>query len=54
MFTENRIIEYIDEHRNLGSGYVISGHCGVVAYMLLAAVYILNKKKYAVSQFLVG
>ena len=54
MFTENRIIEYIAEHRDLGSGYVISGHYGIVAYMLLAAMYILNKKKYTVSQFLVG
>ena len=54
MFTENLIIEYIAEHRDLGSGYVISGHRGIVAYMMLAAIYILNKKNYAVSQFLVG
>jgi transcriptional regulator with XRE-family HTH domain len=54
MFTENLIIEYIAEHRDLGSGYVISGRCGVVAYMMLAAIYILNKKNYSVSQFLVG
>ena len=54
MFSENRIIEYIAEHRDLGSGYVLSGHYGIVAYMLLAAMYILNKKSYTVSQFRVG
>ena len=54
MFTENLVIEYIAEHRDLGSGYVISGHRGVVAYMIFAAMYILDKKKYTVSQFLVG
>lgn len=54
MFTENLIIEYIAEHRDLGSGYVLSGHYGIVAYMILAATYILNKQSYEISQFLVG
>lgn len=54
MFSENLVIEYIADHRDLGSGYVLSGHYGIVAYMMLAAMYILNKKNYEVSQFLVG
>lgn len=46
MFTENAIIEYISDNRSPIKGYIISSHCGGVAYMLLAAMYILNKKSY--------
>lgn len=54
MFVENRIIEYVDDNRIPNRGYLISGHCGIVAYMMLAAMYILDKKKYTVSQFLIS
>ncbi len=54
MFTENRIIEYLADDRPVNEGYLISGHCGIAAYMLLAAMYILNKHRYTVSQHLVG
>ena len=33
---------------------MICGHCGIAAYMVLTAMYILNKKNYTVSQFLIG
>lgn len=54
MFTENRIIEYVDENRIPVRGYLIGGHCGIAAYMMLTAMYILNKECYTVSQFLVS
>ena len=53
MFTENRVIEYEDCHSSV-PGYLISSHCGVVAYMTLAAMYILNKKVYTASHHLKG
>ncbi len=49
MFVESRIIEYVDDNRSSEIGYLISGHCGIVAYMVLTAMYILNKKRYEVS-----
>lgn len=54
MFTENRIIEYVADNRAPDCGYLISGHCGIAAYMMLTAMFILNKKQYTVSQFLIG
>lgn len=54
LFTENRIIEFVADNRSEERGYLMSGHCGIVAYMVLAAMYILNKKNYTVSQYLVG
>ncbi len=54
LFTENRIIEFVADNRSEDRGYLICGHCGIVAYMVLSAMYILNKKNYTVSQFLVG
>lgn len=33
------------------SGYKISGHCGVAAYMVIAATHILSKKRYSASEF---
>lgn len=54
MFTENRIIEYVADNRAPDRGYLISGHCGIAAYMMLTAMFILNKKPYTVSQFLIG
>lgn len=52
LFIENRIIEFSEDNLPEYKGYIISGHCGIVAYMLLAAMYILNKKKYEISQFI--
>ena len=52
MFTENKIIEYVGDNNKNRAGYIIGGHCGIVAYMLLAAIHILNKKYYATSQYI--
>lgn len=54
LFTENRIIEFLADNRSADQGYLICGHCGIVAYMILTAMYILQKTQYTVSQFLVG
>ena len=54
LFTENRIIEFVADNRSEDRGYLICGHCGIAAYMVLTAMYILNKKNYNVSQFLIG
>ncbi len=54
MFTESRMIEYVADNRSPDSGYLMSGHCGIAAYMALAAMFILNKTRYTVSQFLIG
>lgn len=54
MFTENQIIEYIADNPIPDQGYLISGDCGIAAYMMLTAMHILNKKRYTVSQFLIG
>lgn len=53
LFTENRIIEYEDCHSST-PGYLISSHCGIAAYMTLAAMYILNKKVYTASHHIKG
>jgi hypothetical protein len=52
LFIENRIIEFSDDNAPEYKGYMISGHCGIVACMVLSAMYILDKKKYEVSQFI--
>ena len=55
LFTENKVIEFVADHRiSHISGYKISGHCGIVAYMVLSAMHILNKKKYQVSEYLLN
>ena len=51
LFTENRIIEFVADKRLEYRGYLICGHCGIAAYMVLMAMYILNKKIYTVSQY---
>ena len=55
LFTENRIIEFVSYKRisNI-NGYKICGHCGIVAYMVLAAIHIMNKKTYGVSEYIFG
>ena len=53
ILTENRIIEFVADNRIANvTGYKLSGHCGVVAYMILAAMHILNKRQYNVSEYL--
>jgi len=54
LFTENRIIEFVADNRSEDRGYLICGHCGIVAYMVLTAMYVLNKRNYTVSQYLIG
>ena len=51
LFAENRIIEYSTGNHPRGNGYIISGHCGIVAYMVLSAMFVLNKKICTVSSY---
>jgi len=51
-FTENKIIEFVGDYRHPQTGYLISGHCGIAAYIVLAAMHILEKTRYTVSQYL--
>ncbi len=51
LFTENRIIDFVYEPRYAAKGYKISGRCGVAAYMVLAAMYVLGKHNYTVSEY---
>ena len=52
MLTESRIIEFVAHNRISDiTGYKISGHCGIAAYMLLAAMHILGKQEYSVSEY---
>ena len=52
LLTENKVIEFVSDSKIAPiTGYKISGHCGIAAYMLLAAVYILDKKEYCVSEY---
>ncbi len=53
LFSENRIIEFVSDPRETAvTGYRISGHCGITAYMVLAAMHILMKRNYALSEYL--
>ena len=53
LFIENNVIEFIASHKIINApGYKLNGHCGIAAYMVLAAMYILNKKTYSVSEYL--
>lgn len=54
LFIENRIVEFVADNRPVDQGYLICGHCGIAAYMVLTAMYLLRKRKYTVSQFLKG
>ena len=54
LFTESRVIEFVaDARMSSVTGYKISGHCGIVAYMVLSAMHILMKPVYEVSEYLV-
>ena len=50
LFTENNVIAYYTD--TTACGYMISGFCGIAAYMVLGAMYLLDKKRnYEVSQY---
>lgn len=49
LFTENKIIEFVTDSRYSNTGYLISGRCGIAAYMVLAAMFILGKSRYTVN-----
>lgn len=52
LFSENRIIEFVSDPREVSTaGYRISGHCGIAAYMVLAAMHVLMKRTYEVSEY---
>ena len=50
-FMESNLIEYKQIWKN-GGGYMICGHAGIAAYMVLAAAFLLAKKKYTLSEFM--
>ena len=50
-FMESNLIEYKQFWKN-GGGYMICGHAGIAAYMVLAAAFLLAKKKYTLSEFM--
>ena len=52
MLTESKIIEFVsDDKVSRHAGYKICGHCGIAAYMILSAMYILGKNNYSVSEY---
>ena len=55
MFTEAGVIEYVMKERSYAaSGYKISGHFGIAAYFAIAALYVLSKKNYTLSEYIVN
>lgn len=54
LFTESNIIEFISDNRISfsESGYKLNGCCGIAAYMVAAAMYVLDKRQYTVSEYL--
>jgi uncharacterized membrane protein SirB2 len=51
LFTESNVVEHYADHTGK-NGYMISGFCGIAAYMVLGAMYLLDKKRnYEVSQY---
>jgi len=51
LFTENEVIEYVKGPRYPKTGYLISGHRGIAAYLIIAAMYVLDKHNFWVSQY---
>ena len=50
--SEQKVIEFIGDPKiSQNNGYKISGHCGVAAYMILAALQLLEKKNYEGKTF---
>lgn len=53
LLSENRVIEFVCDRRvSQTVGYKLSAHCGIVAHMILAAAYLLEKPTYTVSEYL--
>lgn len=53
MLIENRIVEFVsDPHETKKAGYKINGACGIAAYMVMAAAYILNQKYFTLSEYM--
>jgi len=52
MLTENNIIEF--SHDNGRRGYKICAHCGIAAYMVLAAMHIIDKKVCEISEYILN
>ena len=53
LLLESNIVTYVADHEvGNWAGYKISGHCGIAAYMIIAATHILSKKKYQVSEYI--
>lgn len=55
LLIKNDIVEFVsDSHRTKKPGYKINGQCGIAAYMVMAAAYILIKKNYTLSEYIHG
>lgn len=53
LLSENRVVEFVcDKRITPVAGYKLSAHCGIVAHMILAAGYLLEKTTYTVSEYL--
>lgn len=51
--TEAGVIEYVmKERRYVASGYKMSGHFGIAAYFVIAALFVLSKKNYSLSEYI--
>lgn len=50
---EAGVIEYVSKDvHNPNSGYKISGHFGIAAYLVIATMYLLSKTSYTVSEYI--
>ena len=55
MLTEAGVIEYEMKGREYAvSGYKISGHFGIAAYFAIAALFVLSKKNYTLSEYIMN
>ena len=55
ILTEAGVIEYEMKGREYAiSGYKISGHFGIAAYFAIAALFVLSKKNYTSSEYIVN
>ena len=53
MFCENQIIEFAARERGDSCGYKLCGHFGIAAELVLAAAYVLSRRRnYAVSEYI--
>lgn len=52
MLIENRIVEFVSDPHETKAGYKMNGHCGIAAYMVMAAAYILSQKCFTLSEYI--